>query len=1113
MTDNMFAKFLPFVLIALTLAGCSCSSFHSGESFEPVSSNDLFPGTVDLTDNDPSVSHVGIGLAGQITSSVVIDKLSPSGETMVLLGTSVGLYVASQESLRHVIYTPYGISDVALIDDISGDGVREVIVSFNRPGVSPVRCYDGLTWELVWHCSPNQEVFVERMGWCDITLDVTDLTVGYANGNQYVAVTSGRSLFCIDARSGELLWKSEASSDLDQLAVIGDQNGDLVDELVVGSRSGEVYVYSGRTGKMHWHDLVAGEYVDSGQYEDRTHQSSIHDIIPVDAGKGRVIVSSGDGRVYLLDAWEQGDYLWSMSIILDDYPGLLRITEAPDVTGDGEPEIVVADCGTDMMNERDWSLKVDSSMSTTFYGEAVESAPRPPAIVKPMPNIEVWGVPTATEEVTVVLLDGTTGEVLWENDLHTYCESGVQIVMFENRPVIIDSEEETVNLIDLVTGEPLSESLDTSSWIGNTGIVRQLSEDSYVMVSDDSDVIAISSADHTLGDVLWRQPRLDSVTVEVGCLTKSGGQDYLVCGNHGQSTRVLAVVDEATHDESWRYEVEFEEFAESGGLNDVEIIPDITTDGVQEIIAFLGEDLIIFDGDDGSQIEFYLGSIGLESSPISYGDEGCLIAASTHGEVVVFSADDGQLDELWRGAYGDWGSSTYGNDRFEVVDDLNEDGISELAVFLSNQIIILESVIEGDVLHYDAISPPLIEAQDDAILYFREMIRDIDGDGIREIACSVLDRRFYGEEAWEYHDEEVAFLVVTPIDGSVLFELDGDRECVTSLACADFNGDDYLDSIVFWSAELYHRDSKDIPGPELEVISGRDGSSLWSYTFMSRWVSNEVPATSIADVSGDGIDDIAFTVEESGDTSIMVYDITNHEQISETQVSEFDMQNNPSYVKAGEIISTDPIYPGGVIRTIGDTNGDGYEEVVINESIGAGVLGVGHNGIAVVDLFGEGGVSGFLGINTDIRLLFETIDAELIGMPYDGGVCFLNMASSFRLVSPSEGDLVDSPLRIDWDGVSDDEHISVTVDGIPTNAGDARIVLSPGDHNIVIHSVDEYGRVCYESVLLEVRHPLWGYILPVVIVGILLGLAVVLFGPRLIQKRRIRARRSTERLL
>ena len=141
------------------------------------------------------------GLYGDITTRPLVDRLSDGGDNLTFVGTTNGLYVvASGGRLQHFMYSPFGIKHIALIDDITGDGTREVVVALNDTQVPALRCCDGATWEELWRFAPMIRIW-DRL-WVDRQIIITDLEVTGDGDSQSLLLTSGRCVLSVDAADG-----------------------------------------------------------------------------------------------------------------------------------------------------------------------------------------------------------------------------------------------------------------------------------------------------------------------------------------------------------------------------------------------------------------------------------------------------------------------------------------------------------------------------------------------------------------------------------------------------------------------------------------------------------------------------------------------------------------------------------------------------------------------------------------------------------------------------------------------------------------------------------------------------------------------------------------------
>ena len=1021
---------------------------------------------------NPSATCIPLGLNGSITSNVLVGKLTDDGAELVFLGTSNGLYIIGPDgNLQHFLYSPFGIGHIALLDDVTGDGMRDIVIALQYGDVPILRCYDGATWQKIWQFAPTAKLFRENVGWVQLQSGITDLEIARDGGSQNILITSDRSLYCIRGRDGQQLWRFEAPSQLLKIAIVPDISSDDADEIAVGSassedvsQSGSLYVLNGGTGKVRW-EMGLKECTSYQGYEPYTMQTSVNDVATVDSKTGKVAVTSTDGKVRLVNLQDKR-VEWDVAVADCGYTaGDILLT--PDITGDGLPEIAV--------------LK------------------------------------QVNQEEKLVLVD-SAGNKVWEKDLHLIPLTGAEITSFNGKPVILETSEQELRIIDLASGE-LTQTISINTLDSQRPMVIKADENGYLLISYSGDLVDISPS----GEVLWHCPGISAISANAGNFTGDATLDTLFCGSgYSQSgtdgVRLLSVMDGATSETVWSYKVPYGDLMAFGGLKDIQVAPDLVgSDGLQDIIGYQGDSVFIFSGKDGSLAHFSVGDNITYLDIIRNGTAGSAVAVGTTAGLDIFSAGGVELStlpitELIEGDDGQLGE-------FRALDDINNDGISDLAVFFTDRIEVLKSI--GGTLDYE--SHLTFDAGEGKSIEFEAMVPDVNKDGVREIAYlfhqQATDLTYSSAEGTVTLGDTVTLVVVmrSPVDGSVLLQSEEGLWPVCNLGCADFNGDGYPDSMVRWLAD-YAPTAQTMSEARLEIFSGKDGKVFWKHSMAQGYSSSTaaIPAIAIGDVNGDGAEDLAVDAPSlvnrqsfSGggympmpaftyNIQLAVYDVMHDAVLKELTFSPMP-GNNQSPAQLS----------WGLTQRIGDLNANGYPELVttIQES------GTGEH-LAVIDT-GSGELLASLQITSPQSWeLFDTHEPGLLGIAASGGVYFLDTTPDLELTSPVSGSRTGSDLTVTWEGISAGDFTRVYVDGILNRMGNgtkANLLVKPGDHLLVLQSIDENGRISYATGTFQAGRSIWDYIaIPLAVVALLV-LLVILAYPGLARTMRRRRRQKIAR--
>ncbi|MDY6833308.1 MAG: hypothetical protein SVY53_00715 [Chloroflexota bacterium] len=590
----------------------------------------------------------------------------------------------------------------------------------------------------------------------------------------------------------------------------------------------------------------------------------------------------------------------------------------------------------------------------------------------------------------------------------------------------------------------------------------------------------------------------------------------------------MSVLKGAAYSEAWSYEVPYDEFVTLGGLEEAQAAPDLTGDGIQDVIAYRDGSIFVFIGTDGS-----LSEIGAAGGGIAYLDtmdkgENTVIAAGLQDRILII---DNVGDQLWNSPYSDWADETTGE--FRVLEDINNDEISDLAILFSDRIVIAESTGENplgfQVCH-------TIEAEEGKAFTFRELAPDANADGVREIVVQESEETIASDQTGGMNisdgiltlhgpgDQNFTLLMISPVGGETLLELEAQAGTPFDLACDDFNGDGHADSLVCWESAWNY---SDVTNPKLEIFSGKTGESLWSFSYPTRpwegWRASgdTVPAASVGDLNGDGNDELAFSIDIKDVVSttakeLWIYDVSNDALLKKitlpaTKQSPSGGQRVVTLGNAeGEIRSFNSVEgntfysPGEAIQRVEDLNGDGTPELVTLISQDVATTGT-RNCVTMIDVMSDRLPYCFWMSTPEF---FETEEENVLGAVTGSGVYLVDTTDNLRITSPADGSSNASPVKVSWEGTGSGDFVEVFVDGVRstlTNDAKASISMASGEHSLVVRSIDDGGRVSFAATTFKVKEFPWATLVTLLAVVLLL---IIYFYARINRARR--RRRSRE---
>lgn len=984
----------------------------------------------------------------------LVGRPTCDGVDIVFLSTPLELRAISNGVLLWSVMAA-GRPEV-LINDVTGDGIMDLVASAG----AFIECYNGATGEKVWQfeCA-KRRVFLNGMGWGSEDSYVSSVAILGTRDPQSICVHTDWQVACLDARDGKELWQFRSPERVTAMATAPDRDGDGRDEVLIGTHEGSLCLTSGDDGTVRWKRHIGTGWLECGELQ---HGRIVTIEVTEDHGNAAV-VGVGDGRVCMIDL-EEGNTRWESQITFRELSNSVRLWLIPDVTGDNISDVVV----------------------NKGYARNTVGMPTTPGGVES----------TSTSLWALMLLSGCDGGEVWSGQMHTM---GGVISTVNSQPVALELHPQLgIRIVSLRDGQ--TEACLPIPALGSTPAkLGLMSDGGYLLYSEDGDLTALAPS----GELRWSYSKMNNAKVELGEFNHDATPDLLVLGgNAGEDCiRQISVWDGAVRQEIWHCDVAGLGPSAVAGLHGVRVVSDLTGDGIDDIVGWAGQTVFKLDGADGSLSLIDIGRsiVSLQPVDIRFGASG-FMAGTADGLILM----DGDGSTLWESRYTDWSTSEVG--AFQVMNDLNQDGVSDLVLSFSDSVLVATSN-GANPLSFDLLRS--FTAGENKAMELKELTNDIDGDDSQEIALFEFDR---GASA-----AGGTLLVVSPVTGRVWHRWD--MPVTVCLACADFNGDGFQDT-------LLHREggfSEGLNGTHrgqvyaqtvLEVCSGKDDGILWARSFdEDRWHagSEKMPATPVGDLSGDGIEDLAVSsiaalsdgigiaTDSAGtmetrfvhETHVSVYEITSGTLLKEIVV--------PRAQKDSQVVLeesnggwSDPVHgPGDVMRLAGDVNGDGWQELAVLASY----LPTGGHCLTLVDLQNEDLLGYLAALNT---LDFFWVNEHCtVGFTSDGSVCLGRLASGLRVTCPGEGETVGSHVRIAWEGAGESSLFSVFVDGyenVQTRENEAILPLMPGQHEVVVRSIDRYGTVTYATVHFRTEGARWVSVLACLSV---VALFLVYFAVRL----------------
>jgi len=408
-----------------------------------------------------------------------------------------------------------------------------------------------------------------------------------------------------------------------------------------------------------------------------------------------------------------------------------------------------------------------------------------------------------------------------------------------------------------------------------------------------------------------------------------------------------------------------------------------------------------------------------------------------------------------------------------------------------------------------------------------EIVPDSDKDGVRDLAC--IQRAQEKQQGEQYVQPPNPLLSQRSlVDGTEFFKVQLPAYwSAYDLACGDFNGDGYADSLF-----AAYVDS----GSKLQILSGKDGATLRTHPIntnpMERRDASELEFKNIGDVDNDGADDLVYHTDTYDRIEI---DYSKGYSYTYTGYEEMQWYFEVYSAAQDSVLNSIPVTPlfkmGYTAETYAtllptDVDADGQMEVIAkvyepsmpsyDPDAYSGYYGSSSRTyIAVVDIESGQRLAGFTGFDAATMSLFETHQPETLGVAACGGACFLRTDADLQVTSPENEARTGPTVGVAWEGPTDGDFSQVFVDGVRndlTNGFESDLYLARGNHTVLVRSVDDCGRISYSPsdlsapLAVKVAPSPWKPVWLVVSLLALLAVILALFYARLHRTWRARRR-------
>ncbi len=1003
--------------------------------------------------------------------------------------------------------TPGAMLSITPVEDLTGDSNKEVLVTVDNQQFNNTEMLNGLTGEIIWSYRPTETVWQEGIGfsqqetrtWSGLLIE--DIS---GDGTRDMLVSSYKSIFALDAEDGSVLWQQSASNDVWNTELMDDDvDSDGYDDIVIGSQDGELMLLSGEDGSIIWEIEAAEEakYIDQTSGTEFTFKRNVYDVRKCfdmnGDGKKDILTTDENGFCAIFDVVTGGlidrvlaysstgaetdqasfgskDFYNPMSMdVVDDY-GMTKVLTA------SRSDAVFSNLTLSLLNLGMNDLYVDWSIASVNIEDVRSIAT----------SVATEGNGTYTK---MIIPTGTMGSSQFERTIEVYALFNNSLLAQWNLTVLTTESDFQLDYGDTSDSQyPFS---GNHAFFVND-FQGSLEEEVLIYLAG----YGLYLLDGDTGDLLWSQIKSAKVKIEpyfdvnfdstIDILRK----EYYYLDQYSiERFRIprISMISGDSGEIIWDHEIDYEDRElVGGGYISILQAEDITNDSIPDLwLAQQEYDNWEFDLVNVSKVKLLDGATGTivweslpaNSSRVFSKEQLRLTSIST-----IADQNSDEIQDILVACQRGYIYCLSGNDS-EPIWNITR----EAAPFDP---------------HYRNWIPftPLISSvgniqgntTDDFVILGDGQLQLVDSDNFTTVLWSWfnplgwIDEQFYRVHINWAQNELFVILTINKNDkrytafidlitGTLDHEIIGDmNEFNIQFFAADFNLDGTNDHLLHrpYGSEDYMEGTY--------IINGITGGTLSFYSpFRPNydrwfWLVDQLfrlGADSFVDVyediNSDGIPEIVtgFSIGKHNEDDIaqgMAVEIIDVTKIPAEAVILYEFVN----IERDEY-SHPPLLPAGYTRTIGDVTGDGQAEILVSL-----VTPEGEFKTIILDISEEGGVwKEITDVVYDSIILEElngTLDGNLVLCDLNGRIRaidneFAVTITDFQVIQKGVGQ-----YYLEWSSNAEDVMSKIYIDQEVVSTvfnSEVEIFLSGGEHNLTISVSDRNGISAFTNMIVSIE--------------------------------------------